>query len=604
MSASPETSFNFFGFTVMPGTCLDLGWTSAVKPPIDSKKNKQVLEVCIKFGMMIALVPPKNLVPNATLKEFTQEEVFLYSRRIDHDIDIFLADHENGEVWCTGEDKLIRRYKQPEDLLDLKVRPPFSPLEEYDGHDLRTNCLSYYKEQGVFLSGGLDGTIMKRSLKEPSRPSKFKAHNYLTGGVSWCSLSERYPLIFSGGFDGSILVFKEKDFDFDKEKEHLKDLPKAFETKDLPPVEFLSDLNTKYFEIILEEESRKLKESDRVKIQTEVKEKLFVIKHKLRKLLDQNRRAEEIEKIDRDEFCLDIGLRSNLLSIGEAQVDAIKKDAYNKNLLQEIKHKKIVHYTYSKMEVHLKTITGLVDNVIIFNFVIRKKEIEENERFKLVANMRMVELQEKKWKKDNGQEELLAITDLCKKPENYIVNAKSGKQKMLLLDHTKREEERQQIKMMAIMDDDKKNSEATDPNEATDRPEPTGYRLKRQKRHQRKQKKLLGAQMNKDDDFDDEEDNKKNKDEDDDDEGKADWDLLYPALDLFTTKRKKTQILVLKNIIFKIKKAFNKEFETFVKFRNKEIDKINEYNNQIGELLQKLARVEANFKPAPNIIEK
>ena len=60
----------------------------------------------------------------------------------------------------------------------------------------------------------------------------------------------------------------------------------------------------------------------------------------------------------------------------------------------------------------------------------------------------------------------------------------------------------------------------------------------------------------------------------------------------------------LKNIIFKIKKSFNKEFEVFFKYRFKEIEKINDLNTLIQEQLEKLKKDEQNFKPNPNIIEK
>ena len=39
------------------------------------------------------------------------------------------------------------------------------------------------------------------------------------------------------------------------------------------------------------------------------------------------------------------------------------------------------------------------------------------------------------------------------------------------------------------------------------------------------------------------------------------WDYMYGALDLFSNKRKRCQIHLLRNLIFEIKQDFNEEFE-------------------------------------------
>jgi len=43
-----------------------------------------------------------------------------------------------------------------------------------------------------------------------------------------------------------------------------------------------------------------------------------------------------------------------------------------------------------------------------------------------------------------------------------------------------------------------------------------------------------------------------------------DWDFLYSALELFTNNRKRNQMVLLHNIIFKIKEEFNKEFNSML----------------------------------------
>lgn len=66
------------------------------------------------------------------------------------------------------------------------------------------------------------------------------------------------------------------------------------------------------------------------------------------------------------------------------------------------------------------------------------------------------------------------------------------------------------------------------------------------------------------------------------------WDYLYPAFELFTNNQKINQIHILKGIIQEIKKDFNKEFEDMVDMRHKQVDKINEHNKRIIEILNDL----------------
>jgi hypothetical protein len=108
--------------------------------------------------------------------------------------------------------------------------------------------------------------------------------------------------------------------------------------------------------------------------------------------------------------------------------------------------------------------------------------------------------------------------------------------------------------------------------------------------------------MTADEVMDNEEDDENNP-EDGDGTAGQDWDYMYGALELFTSKRKRMQIMLVRNLILKIKKRFNKEFERYVKLRNDQIEQIMEKNVQIQELLEKLERVEANFESKPNIIE-
>lgn len=46
-----------------------------------------------------------------------------------------------------------------------------------------------------------------------------------------------------------------------------------------------------------------------------------------------------------------------------------------------------------------------------------------------------------------------------------------------------------------------------------------------------------------------------------------DWTLLYSSFELFSDNAKRNQIIMMQNLIIKIKEAFNKEFNKLMKLR-------------------------------------
>lgn len=89
--------------------------------------------------------------------------------------------------------------------MDKKVRQPFPPVSCVEGHDLPSSCFDYSTELGMIISGSKDGTIL---LLNPSSGESeiFQSQNHKSGGVSSLSVSRYMPLIYSGGFDGSVII--------------------------------------------------------------------------------------------------------------------------------------------------------------------------------------------------------------------------------------------------------------------------------------------------------------------------------------------------------------------------------------------------------------
>jgi hypothetical protein len=75
------------------------------------------------------------------------------------------------------------------------------------------------------------------------------------------------------------------------------------------------------------------------------------------------------------------------------------------------------------------------------------------------------------------------------------------------------------------------------------------------------------------------------------------WDLIYDSFDLYTDSRKRMQIELLKEVIFELKKDYNKEYEALEKFKEDSLFTIKEKNEMIKELLTNLKQEEEIFEP-------
>lgn len=82
------------------------------------------------------------------------------------------------------------------------------------------------------------------------------------------------------------------------------------------------------------------------------------------------------------------------------------------------------------------------------------------------------------------------------------------------------------------------------------------------------------------------------------------WNNLYGAFELVTNNRRRNQIIIIKDLIFKIKEKFNKEFEERSAERQRLIETINEKNNRIKEIYETLKNEGEYTKPRVNPLEK
>ena len=69
-----------------------------------------------------------------------------------------------------------------------------------------------------------------------------------------------------------------------------------------------------------------------------------------------------------------------------------------------------------------------------------------------------------------------------------------------------------------------------------------------------------------------------------------DWTLLYSSFELYSDNAKINQIILMQNVILKIKEVFNKDFNKLMKYRQNQNELINDKNKRIIEICEELKR--------------
>jgi len=143
----------------------------------------------------------------------------IYARRIDPDLFTIAIHPTTGEVFLSGADKLLKKYKQPDDIYlktqEIKFKIGAAPLEEFDGQALPVNIMKSSEEFNWLACGSRDGTIRLRDLDNPGQFVNIPAQNILHRGVSALEFSNKGRLVYSGGYDGSLFLWRVEEGAFE-----------------------------------------------------------------------------------------------------------------------------------------------------------------------------------------------------------------------------------------------------------------------------------------------------------------------------------------------------------------------------------------------------
>ena len=235
------------------------------------------------------------------------------------------------------------------------------------------------------MSGSSDGTVQIRDTSNLGQCRTFRAQGWRqnnVGAVSVCADGG----IYCGGKDGCFQVWRDDS----------KPLPDDLKIEAVPFKRISQDRRTKYFEMMIEDEyleTMKDEISRKKKVQLD---KLTKIRTELGFLLSENEKHDELEKLTRDEFAIDLESREKVAQAGREKCLKIKEESRQKNLTNEVLAKKLKQITWDRMETHLKGENGLKNNYVVFNYQLRRVSKEERRRLGLIFDLRRAQKKEEK----------------------------------------------------------------------------------------------------------------------------------------------------------------------------------------------------------------
>lgn len=156
-------------------------------------------------------------------------------------------------------------------------------------------------------------------------------------------------------------------------------------------------------------------------------QELKVIKNKLHDLLAENEKVTDIERLERDDFVIDVERGEQINHEGEQICEEIRKEAEKTTLKLELLKERVQQSTWDKMDVQNKAVRSIKGDMLVFNYGIRKRNAEEQRRLNQVINFRRNELREKLKRLETKLQEVMEEKEFSRFKEDYIMNRVASK---------------------------------------------------------------------------------------------------------------------------------------------------------------------------------
>ena len=402
LEGSIVSKFRVIGHVHLSSKTVSLTW------------NLKQLVVLLQSSLLTAFEAPRPDLPS-------QIEPIPITQKFRHVAEGTFITIYNSKVYLAGTGKDLQIYALPEsDIteIDLRKLPP-DPLDVLSIYKIPTSVISVSPNLKLMAVGCVDGTVTLINLQTGVKQNK-QVHG--SSGVQSLSFSADSNLLFSTGHERDFFAWNNSGKLFEKPVLSSAEDP-SLET--IENVEDFPDDKVNFITNILSEAKAKTEIRDIERVKSKQKARLQEIKDKLAALLKANDKAPDLEKLDRDEFVLDLEAKKKIEEKGRLAAEALKREAKKKNLAQELLQQRIKVKTLDSMEINSRVLSSFLSQQIVYNYTIRKLTVVEISRLKKIRAFRAVELREQMLRKENSQEEIIAYEDFAvdwiigKRPEDW-----------------------------------------------------------------------------------------------------------------------------------------------------------------------------------------
>ncbi|KAL2083728.1 hypothetical protein ACEWY4_021501 [Coilia grayii] len=466
--------------------------------------------------------------------------------------------------------KTIQIYQLPEGVTGTSDSPKnVAPDSEVEGHPLGPALLLMSSQHAWLATVGRDGLLCLRDASNLDQYEQFQCHSSWLGGVrSLVFTSDNQSLLSTGLGDGSLVCLKHRlglmrggrsstptpgsqavftrlesmisaentilgqmtEWDpatqsapgFDN-KEGVRqrsdiDVTEQDDSYCSPTSEALCSttwLDNK-LELVSKEENQKFAE-----IKQNLRKSIKVLRDTIQVMMRENEGLPEMERLEQQEFNLDVAEKKRLQAEGEQEVQRVRSEIEMENLAKSYLREVLKKECWDSMKVKGKAIKAFHSSYEVMNYPMRDRTQKELDELLLVENMRKIELADSKLQRDFLEQRNHALTE-CEDEE---------------------EEEGSEAESTALFGSLSAQFGGTQPH-------------------------------------------------------------LHNQFSLHIREQKINQITLLQDVIYKVKSAFNKEFDSVYKQKKQEIHRVQEKNRRITEIMAELDLKETLWEPKLSASER
>ena len=355
--------------------------------------GQQRLLAVLHNNLLAAMFVPNQQCEDP-LVAIPEEDARYKFRKVDRGSILVIPCEGTDEIFVTGKDKLMKKYEMPnENLKDIDwKRAPAAPLEEFNSHPVGTAVWHESKEFKFLVTGGKDGTIMLRNFGKISADTKpLKAHSVSSGGVTALCFSQNRSTVYSAGGDGAVMSWTVGGKP-NPSKPIQGDPSMGAALDKMDKVDRVPGSQIKLYKQILQEEFTRQQASAKAQFKDNMMQELNKIRQGLMELLAENERCTEIEKLERDDFVIDVNRKDRVERAGDEECDAIRKEAKWTCLKLQLLKERLSQQTWETMQVKQTAIASIYSDLLVFNYPIRQRTKAEKRRLAQMFNMRKIDL--------------------------------------------------------------------------------------------------------------------------------------------------------------------------------------------------------------------